>query len=80
MLDPATAQALRDTIAENGAGGVTVTDSLLNSLNLALTEALSHVFTVLWVAVALSFLVALFLCVRTVRLSDDDGLDAGIQG
>lgn len=77
MLDPATAQALRDTIAETGAGGVTVTDSPLNSLHLALTEALSHVFTVLWVAVALSFLVALFLRVGTVRLSDD-GLDAGI--
>ena len=64
LLDPATAQTLRETIAETGAGDITVTDSLLNSLNLALTEALSDVFTVLWIAVALSFAVALFLRVR----------------
>ena len=68
LLDPATAQALRETIAETGNGDVTVADSLLESLNLALTEALSDVFTVLWIAVALSFAVALFLHVRTVKI------------
>ena len=78
LLDPTTAQALRETVAETGVGDVTVGDSLLNSLNLALTEALSDVFTVLWVAVALSFLVALFLHVRTVKIQDDSGLEAGI--
>ena len=64
LLDPATAQRLQETIAETGAGDVAAADSLLNSLNLALTEALSDVFTVLWIAVALSFAVALFLHVR----------------
>ena len=64
LLDPATAQELQETIAGTGAGDVTVTDSLLNSLNLVLTEALSDVFTMLWVVVALSFLVALLLRVR----------------
>ena len=64
LLDPATAQTLREMIADTGAGDVTVADSLSNSLNLALTEALSDVFTVLWIVVALSFAVALFLRVR----------------
>ena len=64
LLDPATAQTFRETLAETGSGDAPLADSLLNSLNLALTEALSDVFTVLWVAVALSFLVALFLRVR----------------
>ena len=64
LLDPSTAQALQETLADAGSGNVPVADSLLNSLNLALTEALSDVFTVLWVAVALSFAVALFLRVR----------------
>ena len=41
-----------------------VADSLLNSLNHALIEALGDVFTALWVAVALSFAVALVLYVR----------------
>ena len=39
-------------------------DSLLNSLDLALTGALGDVFTVLSVAVVLSFPVAFFLRVR----------------
>lgn len=78
LLDPATAQTLRETIAETGAGDVTVADSLLNSLNLALTEALSDVFTMLWVAVALSFPVALFLNMRPAKLNGDSGLEAGI--
>ena len=64
LLDPSTARALQETLADTGSGNVPVADSLLNSLNLALTEALSDVFTVLWVAVALSFVVALFLRVR----------------
>ena len=78
LLDPATAEALRETVAKTEGGDVTVADSLLNSLNLALTEALSDVFTVLWVAVALSFLVALFLRVRAAKLDEDSGLEPGI--
>ncbi len=65
VLDPATAQALKETVAETGGGDVSVADSLLNALNLALTEALSDVFTLLWVAVALAFAVALFLRMRS---------------
>ena len=65
LLDPATAQALQKSLAETGIGDAAMADRLLNSLNLALTDALSDVFTVLWVAVALSFAVALFLRVRT---------------
>ena len=64
LVDPATAQALQETLAEAGGGDAAVVDSLLHSLNLALTEALGDVFTVLWIAVALSFAVALFLRVR----------------
>ena len=81
LLDPATALTLRETIVETGAGDVagdvTVADSLLNSLNQALTGALNDVFTVLWVAVALSFLVALFLRVRPVNVDDDAGSRPG---
>ncbi len=65
VLDPATAQALRETVAETGGGDLSVADSLLNALNLALTQALSDVFTFLWVAVALAFAVALFLRMRS---------------
>lgn len=65
VLDPATAQALKKTVAETGSGDVPVAESLLNSLNLALTEALGDVFTFLWVAVALAFAVALFLRMRS---------------
>ena len=64
LVDPATAQALQETLAEAGGGDAAVADSLLHSLNLALMEALGDVFTVLWIAVALSFAVALFLRVR----------------
>ena len=64
LMDPATAQAVKERLAEMGGGDVAVAESLLNSLNLALTEALSDVFTLLWVAVALSFVAALFLRVR----------------
>ena len=65
LVDPATARALQESLAETGIGDVAVADRLLSSLNLALTDALSDVFTVLWVAVALSFAIALFLRVRT---------------
>ena len=76
LLDPATARTLQETVAE--AGDITLAESLLNSLNLALERALSDVFTVLWIAVALSFLVALFLHVRQVKNHEDSGLEAGI--
>ena len=62
LVDPATARALQESLAETGMGDVAVADRRLGSLNLALTDALSDVFTVLWVAVALSFAVA--LCLR----------------
>ena len=75
LLDPATAQTLRETVAE--AGDITVADSLLNSLNLVLQQALSDVFTVLWIAVALSVLVALFMHVRPVELHKYSGLEDG---
>ena len=61
VLDPSTAQALKETLAESGSGDFPVADSLLSSLNLAMTEALSDVFTVLWVAVAMALVVALFM-------------------
>ena len=61
VLDPSTAQALKETLAGTGSGDVPLADSLLDSLDLALTGALGDVFTLLWVAVALSFLVAFFL-------------------
>jgi len=64
LVDPAVAQALKETVVETGSGDVPLADSLLDSLNLALTGALSDVFTVLWVAAALSIPVALFLRVR----------------
>ena len=64
LLDPATAQALRRNLADTGGLDAPAADALLNSLHLALTGALSNVFTVLWTAVALSFFVALFLRVR----------------
>lgn len=75
LLDPGTAQTLRETVAE--AGDITVADSLLNSLNLVLQQALSDVFTVLWIAVALSVLVALFMHVRPVELHEYSGLEDG---
>ena len=53
LVDPATARALQESLAETGIGDVAVADRRLGSLNLALTDALSDVFTVLWVAVAL---------------------------
>ncbi len=53
LVDPATARALQESLAETGIGDVAVADRLLSSLNLALTNALSDVFTLLWVAVAL---------------------------
>lgn len=46
---------------------VVVADSLLNALSLALTQALGDVFTVLWIAVALSFAVAWFMRARRVN-------------
>ena len=47
---PASGKALRETLDEASSGNVMVADSLLNSLNHALTEALGDVFTALWVA------------------------------
>lgn len=41
-------------------------------------EALVAVFTVLWIAVALSLLVAFFLRVRPVRHHEDSELDTEI--
>ncbi len=64
MLDvdcPSGTVLLRPCQAEASAGDPRLADTLLNSLNLALTEALRDVFTVLWIAVALSSAVALFL-------------------
>ena len=46
LVDPATARALQEAIAETGIGDVVVAERLLHSLNLALTDALSDVFTV----------------------------------
>lgn len=64
LLDPTTAQVLQQSLAETDSIDVALADLLLNALNLDLTNALSDVFTVLWVAVALSFAAALFLRVR----------------
>ena len=64
LLDPNTARSLRDTLADTGSEGASVADNLLDSLNLALAQALGDVFTALWIAVALSFAVAVFLRVR----------------
>ena len=74
LLDPATARTLQETVAE--AGDITVVDGLFNSLNLALKAALSDVFTVLWIVVALSFLVALFLRAPSVKQQEGSGLGA----
>jgi len=64
LVDPAAAQVLKEAVAGPGGGNLPAADSLLHALNLALTGALSNVFTVLWVAVALSLPVALLLRVR----------------
>ena len=63
-LDPAAAQGLKETLAGANGGDVSVADNLLDSLNLALAEALNDVFAVLWVAVAVPVVVALFLRVQ----------------
>ena len=47
LMDPVTAQALKETVVE--AVDIMVANSLLDSLHLALKEALSDVFTVLWI-------------------------------
>ena len=60
LVDPAAAEVLKEAVAGPGSANLSVADSLLDSLNLALTGALSDVFTVLWVTVALSLPVALF--------------------
>ena len=64
LLDPVEAQTLTESLASASSGNAPAPDGLLNSLNLALTGAISDVFTVLWIAVALSFIVAVFLRVR----------------
>ena len=46
LVDPTTARALQESLAETGIGDVALADRLLHSLNLALTDALSDVFTV----------------------------------
>ena len=74
LMDLVTAQALKETVVE--AVDITVASSLLNSLDIALKEALSDVSTVLWIAVALPFLVALFRHGRPVELQQDSGLEA----
>ncbi len=61
LMDTARAESMRETLAETSAGDPPLADTLLNSFNLALMEALRDVFTVLRIAVALSFAVALFL-------------------
>ncbi len=73
LVDPAAAQVLKETLAGTGGENLSVADSLLSSLNLALTGALSDVFTVLWVAVALSLPVALLLRVRPDTDCDSPG-------
>ena len=65
LLDPATAEALRENLAGAGIDDALVADRLLDSLQIALAGGLSNVFTVLAIAAALSFAVALFLRVRT---------------
>ena len=64
LVDPAAAQVLKEAVAGPGGDNLPAADSLLHALNLALTGALSNVFTVLWVAVALALPVALLLRVR----------------
>ena len=76
LLDPATAGALKGILAEAGNGDIPVADSLLASLNAALAGALSDVFTVLAVAAALSFAMALFLRVRTGAETQAIGTEA----
>ena len=73
LVDPAAAQALKEAVAGPGSENLPAAESLLHWLNLALTGALSSVFTVLWVAVALSLPVALLLRVRA-------GSDGSSQG
>jgi len=68
LVDPAAAQVLKEAVAGPGGGNLPAADSLLHALNLALTGALSNVFTVLWVAVALALPVALLLRVRAGRV------------
>lgn len=64
LVDPAAAQVLKEAVAGSGSGNLPAADSLLHALNLALTGALSDVFTVLWAAAALSLPAALLLRVR----------------
>ena len=64
LVDPAAAQVLKEAVAGPGSENLPAAESLLHWLNLALTGALSSVFTVLWVAVAVSLPVALLLRVR----------------
>ena len=73
LVDPAAAQALKEAVAGTGSGNLPAAESLLHWLNLALTGALSNVFTVLWVAVALSLPVALLLRVRAGSEGDSAG-------
>ena len=60
LVDPATARALQQAhCRDRHRGMLRWPTACWTSLNLALTDALSDVFTVLWVAVALSFAAAL---------------------
>ena len=64
LLDPATVEALKRTLAGAGNGDIPIADNLLAVLKDALAGALSNVFTFLAVAAALSFTAAFFLRVR----------------
>ena len=76
LLDPATTEALRGILAEAGPDGSQKADRLLDSLHGALASALADVFTVLTVAAALSFAIALFLRVRTSAETEAIGTEA----
>ncbi|MXY93838.1 MAG: MFS transporter [Caldilineaceae bacterium SB0670_bin_27] len=65
LLNPAEAEALREVLAEAGSDDSLIIDSLLDSLNAALADGLSNVFTVLAVVATLSCAGALLLRVQT---------------
>ena len=73
LVDRAAAQVLKEAVAGPGSENLPAAESLLHWLNLALTGALSNVFTVLWVAVAVSLPVALLLRVRAGSEGDSAG-------
>lgn len=76
LLDPATAASLGEGLAGTESGDIPVAESLLESLNVALADGLSNVFTVLAVAAALSFAIAWFLRARTDAETEATGTEA----